>query len=119
MDDLEMYGGFYDGPEKAPTPTKTVRQSILAVALALGLGVGAVLLFQIHLIAANVGYLVWMAVTLGPSLFVALQVNKMMNGYHTWARFTVGVIVFFAVAVCIIAALEANHLELLRHADDD
>jgi uncharacterized protein HemX len=56
-----------DGPpKKEPPPSKTVKQSLLAIALALGLGAGVVLLLQFHYLVSEVGVLVWAAVTICP-----------------------------------------------------
>lgn len=119
MSDYELLGGMDGPPEKEPPPTTTVKQSILVIAIALGLGTGAVLLLQIHYLASEVGVLVWMAVMFGPSFFVANQVYKKMAGFHVWARLTVGVIIFFSVALFIAFALEAHHLGGHGPADDE
>jgi hypothetical protein len=109
-----------DGPpEKEPPPTKSVKQSMVAIAIALGLGGGAFLLLQVHYLASEVGVLVWAAATIGPSFFVAYQVNKMMAGYHNWARLIVAAIVFFSVALFIAFGLEAHHLGGHGTADED
>jgi hypothetical protein len=119
MSDYELLGGMDGPPEKEPPPTATVKQSILVIAIALALGTGAVLLLQIHYLASEVGVLVWLAVTFGPSFFVANQAYKMMVGFHTWARLTVGTIIFFSVALFITFALEAHHLGHPAAGDDE
>jgi hypothetical protein len=106
-------------PEKEPVPSKTVKQSLLAIALALGLGASVILLIQFHYIVSEIGVLVWMAVTIVPSFLAAYQVGKMMAGYHNWARIIVAVIIFFSVAVFIAATLDAHHLGRHWTADDD
>ena len=110
----------WDGPpKKEPPPSKTVKQSLLAIAVALGLGAIVILMLQIHYLVSEVGYLVWVAVTISPSFLVAYQVNKMMAGYHNWARLIVAVIIFFSVAVFIAATLDGHHLGRHGVADDD
>jgi len=97
----------WDGPpKKEPPPSKTVKQSLLAMAVALGLGAVVILFLQFHYLVSGAGYLVWAVVTIIPSFAAAYQVNKMMKGYHNWARLIVAVIIFFSVAVFITGALE-------------
>jgi hypothetical protein len=92
-----------------PPPTKTIRQSVLAVVITLALGAGSVSLFMIHWVASEVGALIWVAATMGPAFTAAYYVGKDMTGYHTWARIAVGVITFFAVAIVIMASLDVHH----------
>jgi len=109
MYDSEMYGGM-DGGAPEPPPTKTIRQSIGAIAIALAVGVGAVSLMLIHFVASFVGFFIWTAVTLGPGLGAAYQLDKhLMAGYHFETRFIVGGIALFSVATFIGAGLIAHH----------
>src|SRR5580658_3336374 len=96
--------------EPEPPPTKTVGQSVVAVAIALGVGTAITLLLRIHYLASLIGDFTWMAATIAPSFYAANYVYKMMAGFHVWAQLTVGVIVFFSVALFIVATLKASNL---------
>lgn len=103
-DDTDM-----DGLSEDPLPTKTVLQSIWAIAITLALGAGVVSLFLIHYVASEMGFLIWAAITMGPSLAAAYSFDKhLMVGFHIWARLIVGIIIFFSVALVISASLEAH-----------
>lgn len=103
-DDTDM-----DGLSEDPLPTKTVLQSIWAIAITLALGAGVVSLFLIHYVASEIGFLIWAAVTMGPGLAAAYNLDKhLMVGFHIWARLIVGVVIFFSVALVIAASLEAQ-----------
>lgn len=104
----DMYSDI-DLDTERPSVTKTIGQSLRTIMVALALGAGVVSLFLIHYVATEIGYLIWMAVTMGPAFAAAYFLSKEMVGYHVWARLTVGLITFFSVAIVIAASLEAHH----------
>ena len=105
MDDWDLP----DSTQETPI-TKTVGQSVGAIVISLVIGAGAVSLFMIHWVASEVGALIWVAAIMGPASALTYYVDKDIAGYHIWARIAVGVIIFFSVALIIMASLDVHHL---------
>jgi len=104
--------GDMDGVAQDPPPTKTVKESIVAIAIALGVCAVVFLVLQVHFMTSFIGTFTWIAATIVPSFFAAhYVVTKLMGvSFHVYVRLIVGVIIFFSVAVFIAGTLEAHHL---------
>jgi hypothetical protein len=104
-----MYGLDEDLVEPDPPPTKSDRESMVAIAIALAIGTAAVSLFLIHYVASEIGVLIGLALIVGPAFAASYYLTKEMAGYHSWARFVVGLIIFLSVSTIVAMCLAARH----------
>jgi hypothetical protein len=109
MDDDRDFTDMDGASAKEPPPTKTVKESVVAVAIALGAFAAVAALIWNHLMPSLIGEIARLVATVGSGYYAANYVYKGMVGFHSWTRRTVVIIVFITVYAFIRVALGTHH----------